>query len=199
MSTSATGGYLAQVQEALPGGLTVIQTIQQVIVGITGLAGNFVRPKWQVNPGKERPLPTDDWCAFGVSNSTPDANAYEEVKADGLSSKLQRYEELNILCSFYGPNNFINAGYLRDGFQIAQNRAALQAAKMGFKEVGQIINVPELHGQIWFPRCDITLTLRREINKSIEVLSVTSAEGTINGLLGDNNLVETIPWDVSQE
>lgn len=199
MTTSATGGYLVQTEQTLPGGLTLVQTIQQIIVGITGLSGSNVRPKWQVNPGKERPQPSDDWCAFGITSTIPDANAFQSVNQDGLKTKLQRYEELNILCSFYGVNNFKNAGNLRDGFQIAQNRQALQAAKMGFKEVGQITNVPELHGQVWFPRCDITLVLRREINKEINVLSVESAGGTINGLLGDNNLVETVPWDVSQE
>lgn len=197
-NNSSTGGYLSQSESALPGGLTLIRTIQQIISGITGLAGTSVRPKWQKNPPKELPTPEDNWCAFGISSVLPDSNAYTEVTENGDGSKMQRHEELSIMCSFYGPNCLQNAGNLRDGFQISQNRDALRAANMGFKETSAAVYVPELHGQVWFPRCDVTLVVKRQVDKTFAVLSFEGAVGTIKGQLS-NDEIENVPWNVSEQ
>jgi hypothetical protein len=196
--SSTTPGYLVQTEQPLPGGLTLEQYIQQVIVGMTGMVNTTVRPKWQKNPAKELPLPEDNWCAFGITTTGADANAFTEMDEDGEGSKMQRHLELSIDCSFYGANGLSNAGKLRDGFQIAQNRDALTAANMGFKEAGDIVSAPELHGQVWFPRKDLTIVLRREIIKSFDVVSFEGAVGSIKGLK-DNNEVENVPWNVSEQ
>ena len=197
MTTSATGGYLIQTEVPLPGGLTLNQYIQQVIVGITGLAGTLVRPKWQKEPPKVLPNPEDNYCAFGIRIFNPDANAFTKLDEDGEGSVLQRHEELNIECSFYGSNCQKNAGNLRDGLQITQNREALTAANIGFKETSATNYVPELHGQVWYPRCDITVVLRRQIDKTFSVLSIESSAGTIIGNK-NNDETENVPWDVEE-
>lgn len=195
-NTSATGGYLVQTEQPLPGNITLVQYIQQVIVGITGMTNTTVRPKWQKNPPKVLPNPEDNWCAFGISINTPDANAFTQPDEDGSGSTLQRHEELSIDCSFYGSDAYKNANNLRDGFQIAQNRDALTAANMGFKETSPLTNIPELHGGVWFPRQDVTVVLRRQIIKTFEVLSFEGAQGSIKGLKDDNE-IENVPWNVS--
>jgi len=193
--SSATGGYLIQTEVPLPGGLTLNQYLQQVIVGITGMTNTTVRPKWQKNPPKVLPNPEDNFCAFGVRIINPDANAFTKLDEDGEGSVLQRHEELNIECSFYGSDCVKNANNLRDGLQISQNREALTAANIGFKETSATNFVPEVHGQVWFPRCDITVVLKRQVDKTFEVLSFESSVGTITGLK-NNDETENVPWDV---
>jgi len=207
MTDSTTGGYLLQTTEALPGGVTLQQFIQRIICGITGLGQTVVRPKWQVNPPKQLPNPEDNYCMFRVSIHKPDANAYletydetvivEEVETEISYTKMQRHEELAVLCSFYGSNCELNAANLRDGFQVEQNLAVMRTAKIGFKETSDSTYVPELHGQVWFPRCDITVYLRRQLNKTVEVLSVVGAEGTIQGLQQSDEVITTT-WEVEE-
>lgn len=197
-NTSATGGYLSQTETALPGGLSITQYLQKVIVGLTGLSGEMVRPKWQKNPPKMPPTPEINWCAFKVTEENPDANAFTEVASDGEGSTLQRHVELRLSCSFYGSLCMENASKLRDGFQIAQNRDALKEAKIGFKETSSSTFVPELFAQVWYDRCDITVILRRQVDKTFAVLSFEGASGTLHGLK-DNNETENVPWNVSEQ
>lgn len=197
MTTSATGGYLVQTDLPLPGGLTLNQFIQQMIVGITGLSGTLIRPKWQTNPPKVLPNPEDNYCAFGISVFSPDANVFTKLATNGSSSTLQRHEQLNIDCSFYGSNCVKNASFLRDGLQISQNREVLTTGKIGFRETSQTSFVPELHGQVWFPRCDITIILVRQIDKTFSVLSFDSSVGNIKGLK-DNEEIENVPWNIEE-
>jgi hypothetical protein len=198
MTTSATGGYLVQTEVALPGGLSLTQYIQQVIVGITGLQGTLVRPKWQKNPPKVLPNPEDNYCAFRVTTRTPDASAFHKLNDNGNGSVLQRHVELAISCSFYGSDCEKNAALLSDGLEIAQNRDALKAANIGVKDIGVAIYVPELHGQVWYPRCDITIVLKRQIDKNFSVLSFTGSVGTIEGQKS-NDETENVPWNVSEQ
>jgi len=195
-NTSATGGFLNQTEEALPGGLTLDQFIQQTIVNLTGMVGSTVRPKFQKNMPKVPAEVEDNWCAFTVTPIGADANPYQVTTPTGDGSTLQRHEELSIACSFYGPQGRNNARNLRDGFHIAQNRDVLTTAKMGFKEASDVTYLPELHGGVWFARADINIILRRQVNKIFAVLSFEGAEGTIKGQK-DNNEIETIPWNVS--
>lgn len=198
MTTSATGGYLVQTEASLPGNTTLLRYIQQIIVGLTGLDGTLVRPKWQKNPPKVLPNPEDNYCTFGVSTNDVEAGeAYVVPNEAGSASTLQRHEELTVLCSFYGSDCQKNAGAFRDAFQISQNRDTLKAANMGFKETSAINFVPEIHGQVWFPRADVTVILRRQIDRTFAVLSFEGSSGTIKGLK-DNDETENVLWNVSE-
>lgn len=196
-NTSATGGYLVQTELPLPGGLTLLQFLQQVIVGVVGLQGEMVRPKFQKNVPKVLPNPEDNWCAFSIAQQTPDATAFHKVKESGNGSVLTRHIELTIDCSFYGSQCQENAGKLRDGLEISQNRDVLRSGNMGVKEVGASVYVPELHGQVWFPRCDITVIIKRQVDKDFSVLDLTGSIGTIVGQKM-NDETENVPWDVQE-
>lgn len=196
-NSSATGGYISQEEQLLPNGLTLLQTIQQMIVGLTNIDGTLVRPKWQTNPPTEPSASLTNWCSFGISITTEDLNPDVYPTTDGESSIMRIYEELNVDLSFFGPEGYKNVRNLRDGLKISQNRDALRAAGLGFKETTQIVNVPELHGQTWFQRNDMTLVLRREVLKTFAVLSLSGAGGTIEGQKS-NDENENVLWNVSE-
>lgn len=196
-NTSATGGYIVGSEAALPGtGMTLERFIQQFLVGVTGMVNTTVRPKWQKNPAKEPPTTSDNWCAFGITETPSSLDSY--VKQDASSATLQAQEELLIDLSFYGPEAYKNAKKLRDGIKIGQNRDVLRTGKIGFKDITSIRNFPELSGQVWFQRSDVTLILVRQADSVFAVLPVTTAGGTIEGLK-DNNETENVPWNVSEQ
>lgn len=177
MNTSATGGYLLPTEIPLPGGLTLDQFIQQAISGITGIAPAFVRPRYQQEP----PIQPDigkDWVAIGITVTPVDGNSYQ--KQDDTSALLSRWETLEVLCSFYGPNSLLNATILRDGFQISQNRDVLKSGNINFTDSSDIQRAPNLTNQRWFDRQDITINLLREVQRTYAILPLVSAEGIIN-------------------
>lgn len=178
MSNSATGGYLQPApNQPFPNGLTLSQFIQTVLVGVSGLDGTLVRPKWQ----PEQPVQPDiktNWLAFGISKVTPDANAF--VGQDDLGNNLTiRHEKLEIDCTYYGPNSVEQSDIVREGFQIQQNLAAMLSVKMSFIDYSEAIRMPELINERWFERLDAKLTLVRMVQRVYPILSFISANGTL--------------------
>lgn len=166
----------------LPNGLTLAQFIQTVMVGVSGLPGTLVRPKWQAAPPKQPDIETN-WMAIGVESSTPDANAYiaENSSAQVIS---QRTERLEISCAIYGPSAFAIYGLIRDGFQIPNNLFVLSYANMGFVEVTEGRHVPDLVNERYIDRVVTSVVLRRLVQRIYPILSITSAAGGIYTVLG---------------
>lgn len=180
MTDSSTGGYLSPAVASPPledDALTAI--FQQMIVGITGLPGNMVRPRWQPNPPKQ-PEPTVNWCALGIAVQTPDDGpAIVHNGAGNGSDTYIRHEQIDVLASFYGPNAMQNAQLLSDGLAIPQNLEQLKAQDMNSVDTGKIIPAPDLLNEQWIRRYDLTLTFRRKITRTYAVLNLLSAQGTI--------------------
>lgn len=194
-NTSATGGYLRPTSSSpLPGGLSLEDFIQSVIVGVTGYAGPLVRPKWQQNPPKNPDVGTD-WIAFGVQINSPDANAYTGLDSDG-NDLLLRMEKLQVQVAFYGPNGQENSAVFRDAFQVQQNLEALRAANMGFNGVTDAIRGPDLLNQRWVDRWETVLTLVRTVQRVYPVLSFASAKGSIHTVIDNNDL--TLQWETEE-
>lgn len=188
-NTSATGGYLVPTTGPLED-QALRRFVQAMLVGLVALAGDKVRPSRQKNPPPMPDVDTD-WLAFWITNQKPDANPYHEQHADHAT--LIRHEEFDIMCSFYGPNCMGNAGKLRDGLYLSQNRESLFLASMGLVGFSDTTHVPELVNDRWFDRADITLTLRREIKRDYPILHFVAAYGTISG----NRATETLSIDWS--
>lgn len=191
-NTSATGGYLQPASSTpLPGGLSFHRFIQTMLVGISGLSGDLVRPKWQPNPPKQ-PDGDVNWLAFALQDDDADTNAFSGVDENGHNI-FQRMETLEVPCSFYGPASYEIAKLLRDGLQIPQNTEAINRASMGFVSTSRIVHVPDLVNEIWVNRYEMSLFLRREILRSYPIVTFLSVSGTLT--VNDNP--KTVSWAVT--
>lgn len=179
-NTSATGGYLSPAASARPlEDDALAAALQAMVVGITGLPGNMVRPRWQPVVPKQPEVGTD-WCAIGVT--TDDSTDYPAVIHDGTGDgddQLQRWDEFTVLASFYGPNAMGFADLLRDGLYIAQNREQMQADDMDLIEVGTRTTAPDLLNQQWIRRYDLPIRIRRKSVRTYPVLNILSADSTV--------------------
>jgi hypothetical protein len=187
VSDSSTGGYLAPAAAPAPlQGAGLNNAIQQAIAGITGLPGNLVRPAFQAEP-PDWPDAGTAWCAFRYQRRPADlfpAIVHQPTANGGQGQdELQRYESIEVLCSFYDLGTTGQADYyaatLRDGLSIPQNREALAAAAIVLVKTGDILAVPVLVKQRWLYRADLSFTLRRTVQRDYPVLNVVSATGTI--------------------
>lgn len=190
---STTPGYLQPATQSPPLEDAELDAVfQQMIVGLTGLPGSLVRPRWQSTVPKQ-PEPNVNWCAIGVTFSDPDANpAMLHDPAGEGSDTLLRHEILTVLASFYGPNASAYAAQARDGIYVSQNNAMLSTFSMGLVRAGTKRPVPELINQQWVRRFDFDMTIRRQIVRTYNVRNILSAGGTVN------SDPRTIPFDATQ-
>jgi len=98
--------------------------------------------------------------------------------ADG-ADEVSYSEELDMLCSFYGPNADRNAMFIKAGFAVAQNREPMQRENMNLIEVQEGYAVPSLQNNKWYYRVDQFIRFRRMITLTYPVLNLLSAHGTI--------------------
>lgn len=182
---SSTGGYLQPygVQPADDAALDA--QIQALVVGITGLDGTLVRPRWQPNPPKQ-PDYNVNWAAVGIQSRTGDDTSalihYKDpVTSPTLDghSELRRHEVLEIVASFYGPNSTGYASLFRDGLSVSQNREVIQSQGMGLIDVAPAIMVPDLVNQQWLRRVDVTMRIRRAVSRTYPVENLLEAVGEI--------------------
>lgn len=181
-NTTATGGFLQPAPQppalvTVPPGLTFVQFIQTVLVGLSGFDGKLVRPQWQQEPPKQPDI-NIDWLAFGLGDATPDNNAYISVDRDN-NPTLQRNELIPIIISVYGPAAYDNITKIRDGFQLTQNLQSLRNANVGFAYDTPAQHLPDFFNERWFDRWRMEIFVRRQINRVYPILAFASASGTI--------------------
>lgn len=178
MGDSSTPGYLQPTGTPPAEDAALDAIFQQMIVGLTGLPGNMVRPRWQPTVPKQ-PEPSINWCAVGVMDIEPDANPYEQQNADG-SYTFIRHEVLPVLCSFYGPAAMSYAAQARDGIYVSQNNAMLDQHEMGLVEASRITPAPDLINQQWVRRYDLTIRIRRRVVREYPILTILSAQASVD-------------------
>lgn len=161
--------------------------LQTAVVGISGLPGQLVRPRWQaITPNQ--PEHEVNWCAIGVSDIAPDAYTFKTHDPAGQGTDIvERDEILTVLASFYGLASNTNAHAFYDGLQVNQNRDTLAAAGIVLITVGECLQVPVLLAQKWARRVDITVTLRRRTQRVYQIKSLVSASVEL-----DNASVSTL-------
>lgn len=175
-NTSATGGYLAPTAPVPPDDEDLDNLLQELVAGVTGLPGEMVRPRWQPTVPKQ-PEPTENWCAMGVSVQTNDSGpAIRHDPAGDGSDTYTRHQQIDLMCSFYGPSAKGYAQRLADSISIPQNGEQLALNGMKFVSASDIQPAPALINQQWNRRYDLTLVLRRKITRTYPVLNLLSAE-----------------------
>jgi hypothetical protein len=186
VNDSATGGYLAPTSHALAEDDDLDRILQGLVAGVTGLPGPMVRPRWQpkTNPAPE---PNVNWCSIGVIEETASPFGAEQHigrddsgdNPDGYS-KTRDYVQLRVLASFYGPNARGNAGLLRSGLLVAQNRETLYGTGMALvraPEGGRM--VPEIDNNQTQRRFDIELRFNRVIRRTWAIKDLLEAQGQV--------------------
>lgn len=199
-NTSATGGALAPAGELIFVGTGPIQFegaepiqwvgagppppleddalddfFQTLVVGVTGLEGKWVRPRFQTEPPNLPPA-TQNWVSVGVMNRTRDT--YAAVQHDPVGEgwdSVSRGEDLELLCSFYGPNCQGIGAMFDDGLMVAQNREVLFHSGMELTSTGDLQKRPELVKERWYSRADLSVFLRRQVVRYYPVRSLVSA------------------------
>ncbi len=186
--TSATGGYLLPVASP-DNDEELARILHGLIIGVTGIAGNLVRPIWQSNPP---PVPTfgTTWAAFGVTDITAGLPYMVQV-ADGHDTicEYRQDERFTLRVSVYGPSCQRYAAMIRDGLNISQNREAIYLQGISVLWVGGITRAPELVNDVWLDRCDVSIDMGRYIAVNYEVLNFLAADGTI-----ETDMPMTIIW-----
>lgn len=190
-NSSATGGYLAPSNPAPLYDDALTDALQAMVVGITGLPGTLVRPRWQATPPK-MPEINVDWCAIGVTGFTPDAYGAQihSPSGDG-STTLYRTEVLEVLASFYGPSRFGNATLFSDGLQIPQNWEMVAPIGIVFVEGGAPRGVADLLNTKWVQRTDISVVFRRQVSRTYPILNILSGVGSIQSDRPDDQSFDT--------
>ena len=186
--------YVVAVPDAPAEDAALDAVLQAMVVGITGLDGSLVRPRWQPTL-PQQPEPTVNWCAIGVLSATPDFSPWiTHVSGPNVtdpSADLSvRYETLDVLATFYGPNAKSYAGVLRDGLGIPQNNEPLNAADIYLIETMPQRRAPELVNQQWINRWDLMIRFTRQIQRVYAVPNIVLANIHIQN--DSDSLTETV-------
>lgn len=177
-NTSATGGYLTPSSSPAPlEGEALVDFVQSWVVGITGMPGQNVRPRWQPESTN---IPQEDvsWAALGVVRREIQTFAYEKFipNQTGGYGQVINHEIMHFLISFYGPNADVHSQVLREGMYLSQNREILSLNNMGLVACGEIVTLPELLKQKWLYRVDLPFSIRRQIVRDYPVLNILSGD-----------------------
>jgi hypothetical protein len=154
--------------------------LQSMVVGVTGMEPEFVRPRWQPNPPNE-PDFEQDWAAIGVTRRERDTFAaviHTTVGDEGTDTVI-RNEILDVLCSFYGPNSEANSELFAMGLALEQNRYVFTVNGFGLVAVDDSLIVPALIKERWLWGVDVPFRVRREQEYSYPVNNLVKAVGTI--------------------
>lgn len=176
-NTSASGGYLSPLVVSPPTeDIDLDAQFQAAVAGITGLEGQYVRPRWQSSLPKQ-PAAGVNWCAIGVSVVTPDDSPYiSHIGAGEGADNYVRHEQIELACTFYGVNSQRYAATLRDGIAMPTNMSYLHLVGLYFIECSPVISAPELFNQQWIKRYDMTISFRRQVKRTYGVLNILSAD-----------------------
>jgi hypothetical protein len=169
-----------QPNQVIPG-QPLINFLQQWIAGVSYIEETLVRPRWQPQPPNIPAFGTD-WVAIGIAEFRPigiyPSGARLWYAQPGIQ-QLQRFEEFELLCSWYGPHCEEFAGNLHDGSQVWQNYWVLNRAGIKLVEVHALRHVPELIREQYTDRIDMEITFRRVVIRDYPILSIRGVHGLV--------------------
>ena len=170
---SRQAGVLKQLDKE--GGGAPENVIRKWMADITGLPLHRVVRRWLPRPGT-RPGIDEDWIAVGVervqTHGTPYQRGRKGQPEDAESGDVVRevHQTLHCIASFYGPNAAQIVDDFRDAAQLFQANAALQAQGLTLQGIAEdALQLPDLLGEQWVPRFDITFKLGRKVSRTYGV------------------------------
>lgn len=183
MADSREQGYLAPLTPVADDD-SLLDLLQPIVSGITGIPGDLVRPRWQPEDTPNMPEYNVNWVAVGIARTRPETFHAEQHVAEGDGYNLFiTSEEVDVLMSFYGPASQGYARRARDGFRISQNRTELQANGIDTLYGSDPVTLPALLTGKWVRRVDISITMRRRLATQYGVRTIV---GTSTGMGIDN-------------
>lgn len=176
---STTPGYLTAVGDSPDYDEDLERQISRWIRGVTGLDAKLVFPRW-TDPQPNIPQNGITWCAFGVT-TLPRGGTPANVQVDDDQSEQWTWEQVTVICCFYGPQGAKTATNFREGISVDQNADALKReAGLSLIEFGTIWNLPELINNQWVRRYDLTVTLSRKNTRTYNVKSILDGNVSIS-------------------
>ncbi len=176
---STAPGYLTSVGSSPEYDEKLERQISRWIRGVTGLGAKLVFPRW-TDPQPSIPKNGITWCAFGVT-TMPRGGTPANVQISEAQSEQWTWEQVTVICCFYGPGGAATASGFREGIYVDQNASALQRdAGMYLIDAGTIYNLPELINNQWVRRYDLTVTLSRKNIRTFNVKSIVDGNVTIS-------------------
>lgn len=170
---SRQAGVLKQLGKE--GGGAPENVIRKWMADITGLPLHRVVRRWLPRPGT-RPGIDEDWIAVGVervqTHGTPYQRGRKGQPEDAESGDVVRevHQTLHCIASFYGPNAAQIVDDFRDAAQLFQTNAALQSQGLTLQGIAEdAVQLPDLLGEQWVPRFDITFKLGRKVSRTYGV------------------------------
>lgn len=190
---SRQAGVLKQLGKE--GGGAPENVIRKWMADITGLPLHRVVRRWLPRPGT-RPGIDEDWIAVGVervqTHGTPYQRGRKGQPEDAASGDVVRevHQTLHCIASFYGPNAAQIVDDFRDAAQLFQTNAALQSQGLTLQGIAEdALQLPDLLGEQWVPRFDITFKLGRKVSRTYGVrdlvkvgpIEIITEKGKANG------------------
>jgi len=169
---STSPGYLTPVGDTPAYDKELEIKISDWICGVSGLDVKWVFPRW-TDPQITIPPKGTTWCAFGVT-SMPRTGLPADIQGD-TSSEQWTWENVTIICCFYGPGGAALAATFREGIYVPQNNAELNRAGLSLVDVDTLRSLPELINNQWVRRYDLTVTLSRKNVRSFNIRTLQSA------------------------
>jgi len=169
-------GYLRPAGAAPPYDKDLEDIFHDVIQGITGLPGNLIRPRYQVNPANQ-PQADQDWSAFGVTVERQDWQSYRALSSDGERYLNEVTEAIRVNVSFYGPRYQHFERMWCDGMQIEQNRDGLAAHGIAFIEFADPVALPALLKEQWVKRADVRGLFHRKAVREYPIRDIVGVGG----------------------
>lgn len=178
-------------------GAALLDFVQEWVVGVTGMDGRTVRPRVQPEP-PNIPQSGTTWASIGITDRPSDDFPF--VGFDGDVYSMQRQETLTVLCSFYdlGDTGLADklCAILRDGAIIGPNRTKLTSAGMNLVNTTAPVAVPVLVKSRWQYRVDMTVVLRRQIDRVYPVPAIAATSVIIRT---DTQIVDGVGYHVEVE
>lgn len=170
---SRQAGVLKQLGKE--GGEAPENVIRKWMADITGLPLHRVVRRWLPRPGT-RPGIDEDWIAVGVervqTHGTPYQRGRKGQPEDAESGDVVRevHQTLHCIASFYGPNAAQIVDDFRDAAQLFQTNDSLKAQGLTLQGIAEdALQLPDLLGEQWVPRFDITFKLGRKVTRTYGV------------------------------